>query len=69
MMNLNHAFLDCFVTLNMKIEATLNKWVKFVPLRSTGLAAKNWKSLAELYIQVFDRSVKPPERNLGLALS
>ena len=30
----------------------------------TNIAARNWKSLSEFYIQVFGCSVKPPERNL-----
>jgi catechol 2,3-dioxygenase-like lactoylglutathione lyase family enzyme len=31
----------------------------------TNIAAKNWKSLSEFYINVFDCKVKPPERKLS----
>jgi predicted enzyme related to lactoylglutathione lyase len=31
----------------------------------TNIAAKNWKSLAEFYIKVFDCKIKPPERKLS----
>lgn len=31
----------------------------------TNIAAKNWKSLADFYIKVFDCRVKPPERKLS----
>lgn len=31
----------------------------------TNIAAKDWKRLSDFYINVFDRRVKPPERNLS----
>ena len=31
----------------------------------TNIAAKNWKSLSEFYIKVFDCKTKPPERKLS----
>jgi catechol 2,3-dioxygenase-like lactoylglutathione lyase family enzyme len=31
----------------------------------TNIAAKNWKSLSEFYINVFDCAIKPPERKLS----
>jgi predicted enzyme related to lactoylglutathione lyase len=31
----------------------------------TNIAAKNWKSLSEFYIKVFDCKIKPPERKLS----
>lgn len=31
----------------------------------TNIAAKNWKSLSEFYIKVFNCKIKPPERKLS----
>ncbi len=31
----------------------------------TNIAAKDWRSLADFYIQVFGCSIKPPQRNLS----
>jgi predicted enzyme related to lactoylglutathione lyase len=31
----------------------------------TNIVAKNWKSLSEFYIKVFDCKIKPPERKLS----
>ncbi len=31
----------------------------------TNIAAKNWKTLADFYINVFDCKIKPPERHLS----
>jgi predicted enzyme related to lactoylglutathione lyase len=31
----------------------------------TNIVARNWKSLSEFYIKVFDCKIKPPERNLS----
>jgi predicted enzyme related to lactoylglutathione lyase len=31
----------------------------------TNIAAKNWKSLSDFYIKVFQCKIKPPERNLS----
>jgi len=31
----------------------------------TNIAARNWKTLSDFYINVFDCSVKPPERKLS----
>ena len=31
----------------------------------TNIAARNWKSLAEFYIKVFDCRIKPPQRKLA----
>lgn len=31
----------------------------------TNIASKNWKALADFYINVFDCKIKPPQRNLS----
>ena len=31
----------------------------------TNIAARNWRTLADFYIRVFDCSLKPPQRNLS----
>jgi predicted enzyme related to lactoylglutathione lyase len=31
----------------------------------TNIAARNWKSLSEFYVKVFDCMIKPPERRLS----